>query len=275
MATVKKKQVSKGEIMSTIRRMNRIFKKDGRALIVALDHGLLDGPCYGLEDPAETIAKIAAGGADAVLTSYGIARRFARELAPLGLILRGDGAATNLGKSSDGPSSSLFFHVEDGLRLGVDAFVVTALPGSAKEEATLENLASMVGMAHRWGVPVLGEMVPGGFDSGPEHRTQENIAMAARIGIELGADFIKTPYVAGFKAVTDACFRPVVILGGSKKGNEREMLQDIKAAVDAGGAGVAIGRNIFQADDPVAMTAAVAAILHQNASVEEAMALLE
>lgn len=261
--------------MSITRRMNRIFRADGKALIVALDHGLLDGPCPGLKNPAKTIAQIVAGGADAILTSYGIARRFSKELAPLGLILRGDGAATNLGKKSDGPSSSLFFSVEEALRLGADALVVTALPGSPKEEATLENLATMTRKAHSWGLPVLGEMVPGGFNSGPEYRTRENLAISARIGVELGADFIKTPYAAGFEEVTSTCFQPVVILGGSKRGSERDMLVDIKAAVDAGGAGVAIGRNIFQADDPVAMTAAVAAILHNDASVEEAMAFLK
>jgi class I fructose-bisphosphate aldolase/fructose-bisphosphate aldolase/2-amino-3,7-dideoxy-D-threo-hept-6-ulosonate synthase len=261
--------------MSTTRRLNRIFRPDGKALIVALDHGLLDGPCPGLEKPAETIAKIIEGGADAVLTSYGIARHFAMELAPLGLILRVDGAATNLNKKSDGPSSSLFFNVDEALRLGVDAVAVTALPGSAKEEATLKNLAALVRVAHSWDIPVLGEMVPGGFDSGPEFRTQENIAMSARIGVELGADFIKTPYVAGFEAVTGTCFCPVVILGGSKRGSEREMLVDIKAAVDAGGAGVAIGRNIFQAANPAAMTAAVAAILHEGASVDQAMAIVQ
>lgn len=261
--------------MSTTRRMNRIFRPDGKTLIVALDHGLLDGPCPGLENPVETIAKIATGGADAVLTSYGIARQFARELAPLGLILRIDGAATNLGKQSDGPSSSLFFKVEEALRLGADAVVVTALPGSAKEEASLENLAAAVSAAHRWGLPVLGEMVPGGFNSGPEYRTQPNIAMAARIGVELGADFIKTPYTSGFEAVTSACFRPVVILGGSKRGSERDMLADIRAAIDAGGAGVAIGRNIFQTENPVAMTAAVVALVHEGVSVDRAMAIFQ
>lgn len=260
--------------MPETRRVNRIFRADGRALIVALDHGLLDGPCPGLENPAETIARIVAGGADAVLTSYGIARQFAKELAPLGPILRSDGAATNLGQRSDGPGS-IFFDVEEALRLGADALGVTALPGSPKEEPTLENLATTVRVAHRWGVPVMGEMVPGGFDSGPEYRTQANIAVAARIGVELGADFIKTSYTPGFEAVTGTCFRPVVILGGAKRGSERDMLADIKGAIDAGGAGVAIGRNIFQADDPAAMTAAVAAILHQGASVDEAMAILE
>jgi DhnA family fructose-bisphosphate aldolase class Ia len=60
--------------------MRRIFRNDGRTLIVAMDHGLIDGPCPGLERPAETIAKVTAGGADAVLTSYGAAQSFASAL---------------------------------------------------------------------------------------------------------------------------------------------------------------------------------------------------
>lgn len=258
--------------MSTTRRLNRIFHPDGRALIVAMDHGLFDGPCKGLENPAETIAKVVAGGADAVLTSYGIARRFARELAPVGLILRADGGNTSLGQG-DGPSA-LFFGVDEALRLGADAVAVNAFPGSPLEEVTLENLATMTGLAHAWGLAVMAETVPGGFDSGPEYRTRENIALSVRVGAELGADLIKTPYAASFERVTSTCYVPVVILGGAKRGNERDMLADIKAAVDAGGAGVAIGRNIFQADDPTAMTAAVASILHEGASVDEAVAIL-
>lgn len=263
--------------MSITRRLNRIFRSGGadgpgRALIVAMDHGLLDGPCKGLENPGETIAKVIDGGADAVLTSYGTARRFARELAPAGLILRADGGATSLG-TGDGPGA-LFYGVEEALRLGADAVAVTAFPGSPKEEATLENLASMIGRAHAWGMAVMAEMVPGGFDSPPEFRTQASIALSVRVAAELGADFVKTPYTSGFEAVAGTCYVPVVILGGAKRGSERAMLSDIKAAVDAGGAGVAIGRNIFQADDPAAMTAAVAAILHQGASVDEALDIL-
>lgn len=258
--------------MPTTRRMNRIFRPDGRALIVAMDHGLLDGPCPGLEDPAATIARVVEGGADAILTSYGVARRFARELAPVGLILRVDGGATSLGQN-DGPGA-LFYGVEEALRLGADAIAVSAFPGSPKEAATLESLALMAGEAHAWGLAVMAEMVPGGFDSPASFRTPETIALSARVGAELGADFIKTPYVAGFEAVTRGCYTPVVILGGAKRGSEREMLADIKAAVEAGGAGVAIGRNIFQAPDPAAMTAAVAALLHQNAPVEQALALI-
>ncbi len=258
--------------MCTTRRLYRIFRPDGRALIVAMDHALLDGPCPGLEDPGQTIARVIAGGADAILTSYGIARRFAKELAPVGLILRLDGGATSLNPGSS--PGALLYQVETALRLGADAVAVSAFPGSPAEEASLIYLAHTIEAAHAWGLAVLAEMVPGGFDSPPEKRTLEAIALAARVGAELGADLIKTPYVQGFRAVTDACYAPVVILGGAKRGREEEMLTIIGEAMEAGSAGVAIGRNIFQAADPTAMTRAVAAILHQGASVAEALQML-
>jgi DhnA family fructose-bisphosphate aldolase class Ia len=252
--------------------MKHIFAADGRALIVAMDHGLLDGPCKGLEHPEKTIEKIIAGGANAVLTSYGLARRFASELAGIGLILRADGGSTSLGKK--GGPGMLFYSIEDALRLGVDALAVSAYPGTENEPETMQNLAKLAGDAHEWGLAVLGEMVPGGFDSPPEMRTAQTLAITARIGAELGADFIKTPYAAGFEAVTSTSYVPVVILGGAKRGKERDMLEDIKTALDVGASGVAIGRNIWQSENPTAMTAAVAAIIHQRASVDEAMQIL-
>jgi DhnA family fructose-bisphosphate aldolase class Ia len=255
------------------RRLNRIFRPDGRILIVAMDHGLMDGPCKGLENPGETIQKVVDGGADAILTSYGVARNFAKELAHVGLILRSDGGATSLGDIGPG---STFFDVEEAMRLGADVLAVSGFPGDpASEVESLERIARTASAAHAWGVPLMAEMVPGGFDSDPKYRTVENIALSARVGLEIGADFIKTPYVAGFEQVTSACYGPVVILGGAKRGKERDMLADIKAAVESGASGVAIGRNIFQADNPRAMTASVAAILHDNASVEDALAILE
>jgi len=254
------------------RRLNHIFRSDGRAVIVALDHGLIDGPCPGFESPAETIAAVVSGGADAILTSYGIARRFAAELSDVGLIVRSDGASTNLGTPSEG-STSIFFGVEDALRVGADAMVVTALPGSEKEDATLHNLATTIAAAHRWEMPVLAEMVPGGFDGSPEMRAAAGVAHAARLGAELGADFIKAPYCEDYSEVCSTTFAPVVILGGAK-GSESDMLANIRSAVDVGAAGVAIGRNVFQCEDPAAMTAAIAAIVHENITVDKAMAML-
>jgi DhnA family fructose-bisphosphate aldolase class Ia len=257
----------------TTRRLNRIFAADGRTVIIALDHGLIDGPCEGFEDPGTTIAAVVAGGADAILTSFGIAEAYADELSRVGLILRADGAETNLGTPSTG-SLSRFFGPEDALRVGADALVVTAQPGSDKEGPTLETLARTAAEAHRWGLPILGEMVPGGFNGGPELRGTDAVALAARLGAELGADFIKAPYCDDYRTVTSSTFAPVVILGGSK-GDERLMLANIRDAIDAGAKGVAIGRNVFQCENPTAMTRAIVAIVHDDSTVDDALGILQ
>jgi DhnA family fructose-bisphosphate aldolase class Ia len=258
--------------MSVTRRLNRIFRPDGRAFIVAFDHGMIDGPAAGMEKPAGTLAQIVAGGADAILTSYGTATRFAKEIARLGLILRLDGGGTSLGEMGQG---GMFYTVADALRLGADAVAVSAFPGAPDEAESLGRLAEVIGEAHAWGIPVMGEMVPGGFDSPPELRTARSVSIAARVGAELGSDWMKIPYAEGFEQVTETCYVPAVILGGAKKGSERVMLENIRAALDVGAKGVAIGRNIFQAPNVQAMTAAVAALIHDDVSIDAAMAILE
>ncbi len=254
------------------RRLNRIFQRDGRALIVAFDHGLTEGPAKGMEKPAEVLAKIVDGGADAILTSYGIATRFEQEISYLGLILRLDVGGTKLGKMGPG---SQYFRVEDALRIGADAVAVSAFPGTPEENHTLHTLATVITEAHSWGMPVMAELQPGGFDAGPELTTTESIAISARVAAEYGADWVKVPYVTEFSQVVKTCYVPIVILGGVKLNNQKLLLENVHRAVQTGVSGIAIGRNIFQADDPCALTAALAAILHQDASVNEAMAVYE
>ncbi len=253
------------------RRMKHIFHQDGRALIVAMDHALVMGPIKGLQDPADMIPQVVAGGADAILTSYGIARRFARELADVGLIVRADAGATSLSKTFG--AGALVLSVEQALQVDADAIAVSAFPGAANETASLDYLARVIDDAHKWNVAVMAEMVPGGFGA-PEFHTIQNIALGARVGAEMGADFIKCPYAVDMENVTKTCYVPVVILGGAKRGAEKDMLAEIKQAVDEGVVGVAIGRNIWQAENPGAMTRAVAAILHESATVDQAIKYL-
>jgi DhnA family fructose-bisphosphate aldolase class Ia len=254
------------------RRLKRIFKDDGQALIVAFDHGLTEGPAKGMEAPAEILTRLVAGGADAILTSYGIATRFAAEIAELGLILRLDVGGTKLGKMGPG---SQYFQVEDALRIGADAVAVSAFPGTLEEKATLQTLAKVIMEAHQWGLPVMAEMQPGGFDAGPEFCTPESISLSARIAAEFGADWVKVPYTNHFQQVVQTCYVPAVMLGGVKVNDQRRLFETVWEAKQAGAAGIAIGRNIFQADDPSAVVKALAAILHQNASVDEASAIYE
>ena len=242
------------------RRLNHIFRSDGRTLIVACDHGMISGPDAGIEDMARTLAQVIAGGADAVMASYGTATRFAGLLAPVGLVLRIDGAATVLGPR-DGPGAQ-FYTVEDALRLGADALCVTAFPGTPVEEATLTVLARVIREAHAWGIPVMAEMVPGGFDSPPSARTQHSVGVAARVAAELGADWVKIPYVAGFDQVVAGCYVPVVVLGGPRRATTDDTLTMLQAALDAGAAGATIGRNIWKAPDPTAMTRSLATMIH-------------
>jgi class I fructose-bisphosphate aldolase len=253
------------------RRLSRIFRPDGRTLIVAIDHGMTEGPIKGLESPAAALAAIVDGGADAVLAGYGVAIRFEQALAPVGLILRIDGGGTSIGNLT--PAGS-FYTVADALRVGADAVAVSAFPGTPQEEMSLRSLAATITEAHRWGMPVLGEMQPGGFDAGPEFHTAEQVAIAARVAAELGADWLKLPYAEDYSRVIQASFVPVVMLGGVKSNDPRVLLSTIHAALQAGAAGVAMGRNIFQAKDPAAMTSAVASIIHHGASVDEALAIM-
>lgn len=242
------------------RRLHRIFRADGRTLIVACDHGMISGPDVGIADMADTLERVIAGGADAVMASYGTATRFATQLARVGLVLRIDGAATVLGPKG-GPGAQ-FYTVEDALRLGADALCVTAFPGSPVEEATLTVLAHVIREAHAWGVPVMAEMVPGGFDSPPSARTVHSVGVAARVAAELGADWVKTPYVEGFEQVVAGCYVPVVVLGGPHQDAPATTLTMVESALRAGAAGATIGRNIWKAADPTAMTQALVARIH-------------
>jgi DhnA family fructose-bisphosphate aldolase class Ia len=252
------------------RRLSRITAADGKALIVAMDHAAIMGPS-GLERPAEVIRQITAGGADAVLTTYGLARAFSRELAPLGLILRSDGAVTMAGP--DWTSAAPIYGVEDALRLGADGIAATTGPGHKNEREQLAWLAKLSSECDRWGLVLMGEMVPGGFESGPELRTLEHHRRAARLGSELGCDLVKMPYCDDFAQVTGSCYTPIVVLGGSRMALP-DLLRLVHSAMQVGAIGCAIGRNIWGAPDPAAVTAALATIIHGGASVEDALALL-
>ena len=246
------------------RRMHRLFKEDGKTLIVAMDHaGFVDKPLPGLIHPGETIRKVVAGGADVVMTTFGTATRFADELAGCGLILS---------VSSESPMGE--YTVETALSLGADGVKTMAYPWLTSDPDSVVRALRLGAECQRWGMPYLVETIPGGFMGGAEFRTPEKIAAAARIGAECGADFVKTFYTGdpeSFKVVVENCSVPVVILGGAKTNTDRELLEVIRDAVEAGAAGVAMGRNIWQHPHPAKLVAAIASILHENATVDQAL----
>jgi DhnA family fructose-bisphosphate aldolase class Ia len=258
-----------------LRRMRRLLREDGRAVVVAMDHGAFFGVQAGLEQPADVIRQVVAGGADAVMATFGLAQQFARELAPTGLILRVDGGASRLGGRTW--RGRRIFDPEAALRLGADGVVVMGFPGSANEDRNLQDLADISARCAQWGLPLTAEMLPRGFEGGEDARAPETLASAMRIGAELGADLIKTQYtgsVESFRQAVNSCFVPVLVLGGAKMEDDAAVLRTVAEAMEAGGCGVAMGRNIWGHRHPKQMTAAVAAIVHEGATAEQALRML-
>ncbi|MBU0495336.1 MAG: aldolase [Chloroflexi bacterium] len=257
-------------------RWNHIFREDDKTLIVAMDHPGAFGMMEGTEKPGQVIRQIRAGGADALLTTYGVVSQFAEEIGDLGIILRVDGGSTKL--AADPSPSKLLYDVYDALRVGADAVGSMGMPGSMFENETLPYLASLVAQCAEWNVPVMAEMLPGGFENPAEMWTPENIGHACRIGAEMGVDFIKTTYsgdVDSFRSIVERIYVPIVVLGGGKSKNPRDLLSSIQEAIQAGASGVAVGRNIWRHPEPAKITAAIAAIIHQDATVDAALKYLD
>lgn len=248
------------------RRLNRIFREDGRTLIVAMDHvGYSDKALPGLDQPENTIRQVLAGGADAIMTTYGTALNF------LPAIGRG---ALILSVPSDPPIVD--GAVENALRLGADAVKTMVYPWANDDSVT--NCGVLAAACARWGLPILAETIPGGFFAAEEMKSVEKVAGGARVGVEAGADLIKTFFVGGkdgFRRVVENCPVPVVVLGGEKASDERELLSTVHEAIQAGAAGVAMGRNIWGHPQPQKITAAIAAVIHDGASVEQALRIFK
>jgi len=253
-------------------RWNRVFRDDGRTLIVAFDHPGTFGMMEGAEKPGEVLTRIRAGGADAILTTYGVVTKFPAEIGNMGIMLRVDGGTSALAEER-GPSQ-LIYDVRDALRVGADGVCSMGMPGSTFEAQTLPYLSDLVSQCVEWNVPVMAEMLPAGFENPKEMWTPENIGHACRIGAELGVDLIKTTYsgdVKSFRNIVEQVYVPIVVLGGSKSKDPTDLLTSIAESMEAGASGVAVGRNIWRYSEPDKMTAAIAAIVHEGASVDSAL----
>lgn len=235
---------------SKTHRLRRIFAPDGRTLIVAMDHAGYMGPAGGLVDPVPTVRSVVAGGADAVMTTLGTARHVLGALGGRGLVLSVDLHAPD-------PDAV----VENAVAIGADSLKTLAF-WNGDDPAGLRAVGRYGVLCERWGLPFQAEMIPYSFAATDKH-TPENIAIAARIGAELGADYVKVPYTGdpeGFRQVVEGATVPVIILGGAR--SERPIAGQVADAVRAGVAGIAFGRNIWSAPDPEEATRALCVAVH-------------
>jgi len=231
-------------------RLRRVFGTDGRTLIVAMDHAGFMGPVPGLIDPITTVRSVVAGGADAVMTTLGTARRVIGALDGRGLVLSVDLNAPD-------PQAV----VENAIALGADSLKTLAYWGT-DDPTGLRNLGRYGVLCDRWGLPFQAEMIPFSFAATDKH-TPENIATAARVGAELGADYVKVQYTGdpdSFRPVAEGAGVPVIILGGAR--SEKPIAGQVADAIRAGAAGIAFGRSIWSSPDPEAAVRALVTAIH-------------
>lgn len=253
------------------RRLTRIFKEDNRTVIVPMDHGVTIGPCKGIQNMQTIVNQLVKGNVDAVLVHKGIAEHVTVEKAGLIVMLSG---ASNLNPNQN--NKVQVCSVQEAVRLGADGVSVHVNVGAQDEDKMIATLGRVAEECSIYGMPLLAMMYPRGPKISNEH-APEFVAHAARLGAELGADIIKTNYtgtVETFKTVVECCSVPVVIAGGPKAKTVTDTLDMTAEAMAAGSAGLSIGRNVFQHENPTAMVKSLSAIVHDGLPVEEAKKLL-
>jgi len=176
-------------------------------------------------------------------------------------------------RASGGPSilkelsnEQIALDIEDAIRLNAAALAVQVFIGGEYETQSVHNMTRLVDMGNRYGIATLGVTAVGKNLV----RDAKYMRLACRICAELGATYVKTYYVPeDFETVTASCPVPIVIAGG-KKMPETDALKMAYNAIREGASGVDMGRNIFQAESPVAMIQAVRKVVHEGLKPEQA-----
>jgi class I fructose-bisphosphate aldolase len=257
-------------------RLERLFNREtGKIIIIPMDHGVTIGPVAGLIEMKDTINEITIGGANAIVIHKGIVAAGHRGGGPdVGLIIHLS-ASTSLSPFTN--TKTIVCSVEEAIKLGADGVSIHVNLGDENEREMLKDFGEISKKAFEWGMPLLAMVYP----RGPKIKDSYDpdiIAHCARLGAEMGADVVKVSYTGStktFKKVVEGCPVPVVIAGGPKMDSDRAVIEMVKGAIEAGGAGVSIGRNVFQHPNPRKIVHTIAKIVHQNVNIEEAMKELE
>jgi len=265
-------------------RQSRIINPEtGRGIVVAMDHGLFLGPIEGLESTRKAIEAVLPGNPDAIQMTPGMVRAnrdlFSGRGKP-GIVLRVD--ATNIWRKKPEPNPGYYAQVASvrtAIQLGADAVVTFLLSGhedDTQEKGNLETLAAAFQECQDFGIPFIIE--PLAIKKGM-HVVQdfEIMKLVVRMASEMGADLIKADYPGNRKAFGELVrlsSAPILVRGGPKMDSDRDVLQMVKDAMEEGAAGLVFGRNIWQHKHPAKILRALAAIVHENMSIQKALALV-
>jgi len=247
-------------------RLARIFNpKTGRTVMLACDHGFIMGPTSGLERIDLSINPLIEH-ADCLMCTRGVLRSVIPPTISKPVCLRADGGTTILTDLN----LNRVYDAEDVVRVNASAMAVMVSCGDkASEQITTHNLVHTVDMAQKFDIPVLGVTAVGKDMA----RDARYFRLATRVCAENGANFVKTYFTdEGFETVVAQCPVPIVIAGG-KKLPEDQALELAYRAIQAGAAGVDMGRNVFQSAKPLAMMKAISGVVHKGLTAKEAFEL--
>jgi len=264
-------------------RMGRLFnKKSNRMVLITIDHGICVSPMKEIANVKNIVREIVKGGADAVLLTPGIAKIVHEELVSTNtsLMMRIDGTATSIGP--DLTNDELIYSVEGALQLGADAVATFGVIGVQREAQLSHKIGETAEKCDRLGIPMMVEMIPNEmlkhqFENKANRKWPSNselVKFSARVAAELGADIVKGYYTGNpksFKEVIEYCPVPYVVLSGPASNDLKVFLKFIKDAIECGCGGVSVGRNVWTYKNPAAITRAICKIVHENASIEEAL----
>jgi fructose-bisphosphate aldolase, class I len=276
--------------MSTTPRLNRLLAKDGLCFDVAIDHGFFNERSFldNIEDMQQVIRTIIAANPDAVQLSPGLApilQNIPGKDKP-SLVLRTD-VANIYGKSLPSYLFSRLVEnaVEQALSLDAACVVVNLflLPDKPELHAQcIDNICRLKPQCNRYCMALMieplvmqtnskggGYMVDGDLNK---------ILPLVRQAVELGADVIKADPcddVSQYhKVIEIASGRPVLVRGGGKTSDE-EIVTRTYQLMHQGAAGIVYGRNVIQHERPVQMTRALMALVHDEATPEQALKILQ
>lgn len=244
--------------------------RNGHGMLLAYDHGFEHGPMEFDEqsaDPAWIMDIANSGHFTGVICQKGIAARYyVKEKHKVPLILKVNGKTGYHKDAGEEPVSVQNCTVDEAISLGAVGVGYTIYVGSEHENKMIAEFSAIEKEAHEKGLIVMGWMYPRGHhiksDTDPE-----TLATAARLGLELNCDAVKIKYtgaVESFKRVTHvAGSTKVFVVGGPKTEEETELLETAKEILEAGAAGLAVGRNIWQSPEPLKVAEKLAAILYK------------
>lgn len=261
-------------------RMKRLFERkgDGRTVILPVDHGISLGHLGGLERPLAVAVGALSLGADGILATVPLLGRHPEALGGDPTVSR-IAALDFLHDGPDGPLEGVVTTAAQAAVVGCDATKVL-MPwggGSAERRDRLERLAQMVEASHLQGLPCIVEPLPTYSTGSDPASADQQLADAARVAVEMGADVLKVQYPAQPKRLSSWCEEfevPLILLGGPKGGSVKEILGLVHDGISAGARGIAVGRKVWQRDDadPWRLLRALVGIVHEGWSVSEAEA---